>query len=67
MPDLSRTDSSFEEIPIMSARFWLYDDVLIYRLYSDIGNATSSDLAARRVLAGEIRDACVNVGFFYGQ
>ncbi|KAK0201549.1 hypothetical protein DFS33DRAFT_1265001 [Desarmillaria ectypa] len=43
-----RTESSFEEIPII-----------------DITDATSTDLVARRVLANEIRDACINVGFFY--
>ncbi|KAK0244516.1 hypothetical protein EDD85DRAFT_760325 [Armillaria nabsnona] len=43
-----RTESSFEEIPII-----------------DITNATSTDPVARRVLANEIRDACINVGFFY--
>ncbi|OSX57172.1 hypothetical protein POSPLADRAFT_1186096 [Postia placenta MAD-698-R-SB12] len=31
----------------------------------NIGNATSSDPAARNALADEIRDACINVGFFY--
>ncbi|KIY62182.1 Clavaminate synthase-like protein [Cylindrobasidium torrendii FP15055 ss-10] len=31
----------------------------------DISESTSHDPAARRVLADRIRDACVNVGFFY--
>ncbi|KAF9241086.1 2OG-Fe-II oxygenase [Melanogaster broomeanus] len=48
---------AFEEIPIMQVEF------LAYR--SDFNNARSSDPALRRALAAEIRDACVNVGFFY--
>ncbi|KAK0438512.1 uncharacterized protein EV420DRAFT_1209853 [Desarmillaria tabescens] len=43
-----RTESSFEEIPII-----------------DITDATSTDPVARRALANEITDACINVGFFY--
>ncbi|TRM62097.1 hypothetical protein BD626DRAFT_631280 [Schizophyllum amplum] len=31
----------------------------------DLTNATSPDPALRRQLAAEIRDACINVGFFY--
>lgn len=31
----------------------------------DITAASSTDPVARRVLANEIRDACINVGFFY--
>lgn len=30
-------------------------------------NVTSTDPALRRALADEIRDACINVGFFYGE
>ncbi|KII90513.1 hypothetical protein PLICRDRAFT_39078 [Plicaturopsis crispa FD-325 SS-3] len=43
-----RTDSTFEQIPII-----------------DLANASSPDPAARRALADTIRDACINVGFFY--
>ncbi|KAI0076751.1 2OG-Fe-II oxygenase [Panus rudis PR-1116 ss-1] len=43
-----RTQSTFEEIPII-----------------DIHAALSTDEAVRRALADEIRDACINVGFFY--
>ncbi|KAF8956978.1 hypothetical protein BDZ97DRAFT_136092 [Flammula alnicola] len=45
---LKRTESTFEEIPVI-----------------DIKDACSSDPAARRKLADLIRDACINVGFFY--
>ncbi|KAJ4482477.1 hypothetical protein J3R30DRAFT_3460013 [Lentinula aciculospora] len=31
----------------------------------DISHITSNDLSVRRALAMEIRDACINVGFFY--
>ncbi|KAF9019933.1 Clavaminate synthase-like protein [Hymenopellis radicata] len=46
--DDKRTESSFEEIPVI-----------------DLTDADSSDSAARRALADRIRDACINVGFFY--
>ncbi|CAK5269843.1 unnamed protein product [Mycena citricolor] len=45
---LDRTDSTFEEIPVI-----------------DFTHAQSPDPAKRRALADEIRDACINVGFFY--
>ncbi|TFK63133.1 Clavaminate synthase-like protein [Pluteus cervinus] len=45
---LQRTDSTFEEIPVI-----------------DFQHAESKDPALRRQLADEIRDACINVGFFY--
>ncbi|KAF8177027.1 hypothetical protein BJ912DRAFT_1063716 [Pholiota molesta] len=45
---LKRTESTFEEIPVI-----------------DITDAYSSDPIARRKLADLIRDACLNVGFFY--
>ncbi|KAJ3988345.1 Clavaminate synthase-like protein [Lentinula detonsa] len=43
-----RTDSTFEDIPII-----------------DFTDASSSDPVRRMVLAEKIRDACINVGFFY--
>ncbi|KAJ7727383.1 hypothetical protein B0H16DRAFT_1590848 [Mycena metata] len=43
-----RTESSFEQIPVI-----------------DFTDAASKNPAKRRVLADQIRDACVNVGFFY--
>jgi len=43
-----RTESTFNEIPVIN-----------------IEDATSSDPHIRRLLADEIRDACINVGFFY--
>ncbi|KAJ3729450.1 Clavaminate synthase-like protein [Lentinula raphanica] len=43
-----RTDSTFEEIPII-----------------DFTDASSSDPKRRLALAEKIRDACINVGFFY--
>ncbi|KAF9651654.1 2OG-Fe-II oxygenase [Thelephora ganbajun] len=43
-----RTDSTFEEIPII-----------------DLKDATNPDLQVREALAVRIRDACINVGFFY--
>ncbi|KAF8645250.1 hypothetical protein AX16_008075 [Volvariella volvacea WC 439] len=45
---LQRTDSTFEEIPVINFEA-----------------ALSSDPAARRALADQIADACINVGFFY--
>ncbi|KAJ3801969.1 hypothetical protein GGU11DRAFT_122882 [Lentinula aff. detonsa] len=43
-----RTDSTFEDIPII-----------------DFTDASSSDPVRKMVLAEKIRDACINVGFFY--
>lgn len=43
-----RTESTFEEIPVI-----------------DIQDAKSVDPTLRRQLADRIRDACINVGFFY--
>ncbi|KAJ7766500.1 hypothetical protein DFH07DRAFT_343776 [Mycena maculata] len=43
-----RTESSFEEIPVI-----------------DFSDASSKNVTKRRALADRIRDACVNVGFFY--
>lgn len=36
-------------------------------LSSDFTNASSTDPTVRRALADLIRDACINVGFFYSQ
>ncbi|KAJ8496941.1 hypothetical protein ONZ51_g827 [Trametes cubensis] len=44
----ARTESAFEEIPIIN-----------------LEHIDSKDPTIRRALADEIRDACVNVGFFY--
>jgi isopenicillin N synthase-like dioxygenase len=33
---------------------------------SDLTNMKSSDVNLRQALGKEIRDACINVGFFYG-
>ena len=35
--------------------------------YSDLQNISSNDFNARKALANEIRDVCINVGFFYSQ
>ncbi|KAI0683098.1 Clavaminate synthase-like protein [Earliella scabrosa] len=43
-----RTDSTFEDIPIIN-----------------LADARNPDPAVRRALADEIRNACINVGFFY--
>ncbi|TFK40456.1 hypothetical protein BDQ12DRAFT_679443 [Crucibulum laeve] len=43
-----RTESTFEEIPVI-----------------DFKDANSKDPVIRRELADRIRDACINVGFFY--
>jgi len=43
-----RTDSTFDEIPVI-----------------DLKDAMNPDLEVRRALAAHIRDACINVGFFY--
>ncbi|KAF9468692.1 hypothetical protein BDZ94DRAFT_1153822 [Collybia nuda] len=45
-----RTQSTFEQIPVI-----------------DLSNGTSSDPLVRRALADQIRDACINIGFFYAK
>ncbi|KAI0717304.1 Clavaminate synthase-like protein [Fomitopsis betulina] len=45
---MKRTDSTFEQIPII-----------------DLKDIDSTDSAVRRALADAIRDACINIGFFY--
>jgi isopenicillin N synthase-like dioxygenase len=34
--------------------------------HRDLKDATNPDLQVRNALAAHIRDACINVGFFYG-
>jgi hypothetical protein len=62
-----RTDSTFNEIPVMC----VVATSCRYRLFkqgtgSDLKGAVGTDFATRRALADLVRDACVNVGFFYG-
>ena len=64
---LQRTESTFEEIPVMSEfKFFFYlilaENLLCGILVdSDIRDARSQDPVARRRLADLIRDACINV------
>lgn len=63
-----RSESTFEEIPIMfiipSADQTYADHPFLSP--RDLKDATSPDLNIRRALAARIRDACINIGFFYG-
>jgi len=34
--------------------------------FRDLGDATNPDFQVRKALAARVRDACINVGFFYG-
>ena len=62
-----RTESAFNEIPIMyDLGSCLHHDMPVLNQGSDLQGATSTDFSPRRALADLIRDACVNVGFFYG-
>lgn len=63
----SRTDSTFEQIPVMWA--WQYNlNSFPWRTgCRDFTNIANPDPVVRRGLANRIRDACVNVGFFYSQ
>lgn len=61
---LQRTESTFEEIPVMSDFNLFGDSVweLVCMLFiSDIRDARGRDPVARRQLADLIRDACINV------
>lgn len=59
----SRTYQLCEEMTL----FWLvkctYTDGCTF---SDMKEASNPDLSVRRQVANAIRDACINVGFFYG-
>jgi hypothetical protein len=71
-----RTESTFEEIPIMLVVLRLSTDQNIpctqfptdrsIPSSRDLKDATNPDPEARKALATRIRDACINVGFFYG-
>ena len=62
--------SDFKQIPIMYVSLSLISTEFVgrylIRVISDVKDARHEDPAIRRRLANEIRDACVNVGFFYG-
>ena len=66
---VSRADYGFKNIPIMYVQCGLprFFNLRILHLpsISDMKEADSTDLAARQQLARDIRDACINVGFFY--
>jgi hypothetical protein len=59
-----RTASTFDEIPVMCIHV-LSSYLSTNRVYRDFKDAESPDPAIRRELADQIRDACINVGFFY--
>lgn len=68
-----RTESTFEQIPVMYVGSMPQDSSLVAKLclidqhdpIRDFTNAYSTDPVLRRKLADDIRDACINVGFFY--
>ena len=37
------------------------------RSYSDLGGVDSNSARTRETIAEQVRDACLNVGFFYGE
>ena len=49
----------------MSNREFLFNLLIKGFLDSDIGNVSTSE--QRAAVAREIRDACINVGFFYSE
>ena len=65
-----RANCSFDEIPIMCVILPLTRVLLILAdsdwIRSDMKDSQSTDTGVRQRLAREIRDACINVGFFYG-
>lgn len=70
--EMQRTESTFEQIPIMCVRSIGVSEPERFKFSllmcdSDLTPAHSSSPEARRELADLIRDACVNVGFFYGE
>lgn len=60
---------SFSEVPVMSVHLGAIIGIDVHNvwdIYSDLTNIKSSDNDLRQALAKQIRDACINVGFFYG-
>ncbi|THH30575.1 hypothetical protein EUX98_g3617 [Antrodiella citrinella] len=61
---MQKSESSFSKRPLILAQQRTestFDQIPVINLE----NATSADPDVRRALADEIRDACINVGFFY--
>lgn len=64
--DNKRTESKFEEIPVMSTIYHLYGFRRLSYYLSlqcrDFSNMSNTDPIVRRALADQIRDACINGG-----
>jgi len=58
-------DGAFDSIPVMCVQLVLLIDRLLKLLASDIGDASTPE--RRAALAHEIRNSCMNVGFFYSE
>lgn len=64
-------DYDFKDIPIMYGNEASFRTVIALTdsygcTFSDMKDAASPDPSVRRQLASVVRDACINVGFFYG-
>ena len=58
-------DGAFDRIPVMCVELMLSIDRLLKMLASNVGDASTPE--RRAALAHEIRNACMNVGFFYSE
>jgi len=56
----------FQNIPVMCVSNKIEITTYDVSLLSDLLNASSTDPEERNALVEEIRNACINVGFFYG-
>ena len=65
----ANAQTNFQSVPIMSVRSLRARDRRhgLNPLCSDLTDAASPDPELRWQVALNIRDACINVGFFYGQ
>ena len=64
---LSTVDCAFASIPVMCVEpsISIHNFLIKHILDSDIGNVSTPE--QRVAVAREIRDACINVGFFYSE
>lgn len=61
------TENTFDEIPVMWV-VYTHVDVLLFKSIvrqSDLKGASATDPTVKRGIADQIRDASINVGFFY--
>ena len=59
-------NTEFSEIPIMSVCPSSFQPTLIVLCLRDLKDISDPNPEVQQALAKQIRDACIDVGFFYG-